>query len=123
VERVNKILGVERVNKILGVIEGAKERPALKSARLSAMPRSRADFGVKVIFPASTLASSKSPTSMPTASRTARDIKFHSLKSSQPSPRDLVLLTPLRGLSLIFPSCRKMLLRGGNEPLAKGELK
>src|SRR5580698_4419921 len=49
------------------VLNGPKERPAAKSAKLSAIPRSTTDFGVKGILPPSTLASSKSPTSTPTA--------------------------------------------------------
>src|ERR1035441_2602093 len=44
-------------------------RPCLKSSRLSAIPRSTSDLGVNVILPRSTLASSKSPTCMPTCSR------------------------------------------------------
>src|ERR1017187_6102489 len=48
---------------------GPYVRPRLKSSRLSAIPRSTSDLGVNVILPRSTLASSKSPTSMPTCSR------------------------------------------------------
>src|SRR5580658_2748116 len=48
-------------------------------------------------------------------------VKFHSLRSALLSPRILAPGTPVRRLSFIFASGRKMVMRGGNEPLAKGE--
>jgi hypothetical protein len=44
------------------VSNGPKDLPALKSSKLAAISRSITDFGVKVIFPRSTLASRRSPT-------------------------------------------------------------
>jgi hypothetical protein len=49
----------------------------------------------------------------------AEHLKLYSLRSQRRSPRILVPGIPLAGLSLIFTSRRKMVLRGGNEPLAK----
>ena len=45
----------------------------------------------------------------------------HSLRSARLYPRDLASGTPLPRLSVILPFGRKMIMRGGNEPLAKKE--
>jgi len=53
------------------VLNGPMKRPRLKSSKPSAMSRSMSDFGVSVIFPFSTLASSRSPTPSLTCRRKA----------------------------------------------------
>src|SRR5580704_13015567 len=87
-----------RTRKILRYVTGSEYTPSIGSRRRRAQRIASAGYGDG-----------------------RKWVKFHSLRSALLSPRILAPETPVRRLSFIFAFGRKMVMRGGNEPLAKGE--